>query len=275
MRPGFAGGRRQAHEELWMEPIGGGVPWCSSSQLESTWLLPSVQDEVVMATDSHLFSSSPGPHTAQHPYPAPALRGVTETGALPAESHLPICSRLPLSPPPAPKVGAGRPDLAASTLLPACGTQKLSFFDSDSSTHFLRETKVELPCGAGPAAGVDSCAGPSFLPSILLPYSLLVVLAWDLRTKREAPFEWAWRKHRMHGRRPSPKGETPTAECLQAKIRMGEQSDLLFDCLCLGLEENNTGSLERVLIAANVYWAFAQFLPSFLHSCVQPVFFCC
>ena len=72
-----------------MEPIGGGVPWCSSSQLESTWLLPSVQDEVVMATDSHSFSSSPGPHTAQHPYPAPALRGVTETGALPAESHLP------------------------------------------------------------------------------------------------------------------------------------------------------------------------------------------
>lgn len=74
MRPGFAGGRRQAREELWMEPIGCGVPWCFSSQLESTWLLPSVQDEVAMASDSHSFSSSPGSHTAQHLYPAPALR---------------------------------------------------------------------------------------------------------------------------------------------------------------------------------------------------------
>ena len=77
----------------------------------------------------------------------------------------------------------------------------------------------------------------------------------------------------MRGRRPSPKRETPTAECLQAKIRMAEESDLLFDCLSLGLEENNTGSLERVLIAANIYWAFVQFLPSFIHSQVQPVFF--
>lgn len=127
----------------------------------------------------------------------------------------------------------------------------------------------------GQAAGVGSCGHPSFLPSILLPYNLLVVLAWDLRTEKEGPFEWAWRECRMHGRRPSPKGETPTAECLQAKIRMGKESDLLFDCLSLGLEENNTGSLERVLIAANVYWAFAQFLPSFIHSRVQPVFFYC
>ena len=79
MRPGFAGGRRQAHEELWMEPVGCGVPWCFSSQL-----LPSVQDALgcyplcrmrwSWSADSHWFSSSPGPHTAQHPYPAPALR---------------------------------------------------------------------------------------------------------------------------------------------------------------------------------------------------------
>lgn len=57
MWPGFASGRRQAHGELWMEPVGCGVLWCFSSPLESAWLLPSVQDEVVMATDSRLFSS--------------------------------------------------------------------------------------------------------------------------------------------------------------------------------------------------------------------------
>lgn len=45
---------------------------------------------------------------------------------------------------------------------------------------------------------------------------------------------------RMGGRRPSPKEEISLAECLQAKIRMGESTRLLFDCLCLACRLGTT-----------------------------------
>lgn len=46
MRPGFVWGRRQAHVEVWMEPIGCGVPWGVSCKQDSTWTPRYMWDEV-------------------------------------------------------------------------------------------------------------------------------------------------------------------------------------------------------------------------------------
>lgn len=73
----------------------------------------------------------------------------------------------------------------------------------------------------------------------------------------------------MHGRRPSPKGETPTVECLQAKIRMESNQTSCLTVYALAWKKINRRlsgesayGCERLLGICPV----SSFLPSFMGS---------